>query len=59
VLAGQWRFEKPFFAYKLDEVLSGRKHNVKARGWFAFYCSLYADDGAFLLTSRREVEEAV
>lgn len=59
VLADQWVFEKPLFAYKLDNVLTGRKYNVKPDAYFEFYRSLYADDGAFLLTSRKEVEQAV
>jgi hypothetical protein len=59
VLADQWVFEKPLSAYKLDNVLTGRKYNVKPDAYSEFYLSLYADDGAFLLTSRKEVEEAV
>ncbi len=37
VLADQWVFEKPLFAYKLDNVLTGRKYNVKPDAYFEFY----------------------
>jgi hypothetical protein len=35
------------------------KCNIKPRSCFEFYQSLYDDDGAFLLTSRKEVDLAV
>ncbi len=59
VLADQWEFEKPLFAYRLDNVLMGRKHTVKPHACFEFFHSLYDDDGAFLLTLRREVDDDV
>jgi hypothetical protein len=59
VLESNWNFEKPNFAYKRDEVLTGRKHTIKRCNTFDFHRSLYADDGAFLLTSRSDLENAV
>ena len=37
----------------------GRKLSVKPDATFVFYRSLYADDGAFLLTSRADVDVAL
>jgi exonuclease III len=59
VLDEEWKFEKANFHYKMDDVLMSRKHNTKQFDVFSFYRSLYADDGAFLLTSRADLDEAV
>ena len=59
VLHEEWKFEKANFHYKMDDTIMGRRYNTKNFDQFEFYRSLYADDGAFLLTSRADLEEAV
>ena len=59
VLEQNWTFDKPSFHFKMDDTISGRKHNTTGFDKFDFYRSLYADDGAFLLTSRNDLDEAV
>jgi hypothetical protein len=56
VLDELWVFQKPYFAYRLDDVLAGRKYTDESLPYYSFYRSLYADDGAFLLNTRREVD---
>ena len=43
----------------MDDIIMGRKANAKKYSKFDLYRSLYADDGAFLLTSRTDTEGAV
>jgi hypothetical protein len=59
VLEQDWAFDKPCFHFKLDDIITGRKHSTKGFSKFDFWRSLYADDGAFLLTSRNDLDEAV
>lgn len=53
-----WEAEKPTFHYAMNDRVSGVKATVKKCKPLEFYRSLYADDGAFLLTSRAQVENA-
>ena len=59
VLDEDWTFEKPNFHYKMDDIIMGRRANTKGYSKLDLYRSLYADDGAFLLTSRPELDTAL
>ena len=59
VLAARWTASKPSFYYDEDCVLTGRK--VSQEGTLeSDYCkSLYADDGAFVFTTRADIESHI
>mmetsp|Transcript_43406 Transcript_43406/g.84765 ORF Transcript_43406/g.84765 Transcript_43406/m.84765 type:complete len:239 (-) Transcript_43406:2917-3633(-) len=57
LLDDEWVAEKPEFHFKTDDVIMSRKSNETGTP-FNFYRSLYADDGAFLFASRRDIEQA-
>jgi hypothetical protein len=59
ILEGEWPFERANFRYNMDDKIMGRSYKSKKYSEFDFHRSLYADDGAFLLTSRVDVERAV
>ena len=52
VLDSRWTTEKPCFLYKMDGVMNERKANEKGGTRMEFFKSMYADDGAFVNTSR-------
>jgi len=59
VLDSRWTAEKPSFLYKMDGVMNGRKANEKGGTRMEFFKSMYADDGAFVNTSRWDVDHSL
>jgi len=50
---------KPSFVYKMDGVMNGRKANGRRGTQIEFFKSMYADDSAFINTSRWDVDHSL
>ena len=58
VLDQEWSVEKPSFRWAQDDVINGRRYNSRGID-FLFNRSLYADDGAFLFASRKDMQDSL
>ena len=58
VLDCRWNAERPFFCHRDDSTLTGRDRCTPGT-LSTFYRSLYADDGAFILTSRKDLDDHI
>jgi len=59
VLDSRWTAAKPSFLYKMDGVMNGRKANERGGTQMEFFKSMYANDGAFVNTSRWDVDHSL
>jgi len=59
VLDSRWTAAKPSFLYKMDSVMNGRKANERGATQMEFFKSMYADESAFVNTSRWEVDHSL
>jgi len=59
VLDSRWTAAKPSFLYKMDSIMNGRKANERGGTQMEFFKSMCADDGAFVNTSRWDVDHSL
>jgi len=59
VLDSRWIASKPSFLYKMDGIMNRRKANERGGTQMEFFKSMHADDGAFVNTSRWDVDHSI
>jgi len=59
VLDSRGTAAKPSFLYKMDGVMNGRKADERGGPQMEFFKSMYVEDGAFVNTSRWDVDHSL